>query len=124
MSGQIPLLPAAEGSRLVHGPMTSCLPVTTKGLFIDPRGGPDRRTRMALRVTTLSTHGGMGKPAMFDKQSLEALLEELRDEYELEPDWEEIQRSVHLGIARADAGEQLGNIDSRVVPLINKHNPG
>ena len=60
---------------------------------------------------------------MFDKTSLEALLEELRDEYELEFDWEEIQRSAHLGVARSDAGVALGDIDARVTPLIEKHNP-
>jgi hypothetical protein len=60
---------------------------------------------------------------MFDKTSLDALLEELRDEYELESDWEEIQRSAHLGVARSDAGVALGDIDARVAPLIEKHNP-
>ena len=60
---------------------------------------------------------------MFDKQSLEALLEELRDEYELEPDWEDIQRAAHLGVARSDAGVPVGDIDDRVIPLIAKHNP-
>ena len=60
---------------------------------------------------------------MFDKQTLDALLEELRDEYELEPEWEDIQRAVHLGVARSDAGVPLGDIDSRVVALIEKHNP-
>ena len=60
---------------------------------------------------------------MFDKTALEALLEELRDEYELESDWEEIQRSAHLGVARSDAGVELGDIDARVAPLIEKHNP-
>ena len=61
---------------------------------------------------------------MFDKQSLDALLEELRDEYELDPDWEEIQRDAHLGVARSDAGVPVGEIDSRVISLIDKHNPG
>ena len=60
---------------------------------------------------------------MFDKTALEALLEELRDEYEMETDWEEIQRSAHLGVARSDAGVALGDIDARVAPLIEKHNP-
>jgi hypothetical protein len=60
---------------------------------------------------------------MFDKTALEALLEELRDEYELESDWEDIQRSAHLGVARSDAGVALGDIDARVAPLIEKHNP-
>ena len=74
-------------------------------------------------MTALNSHGGMERPAMFDKQSLEALLEELRDEYELEPDWEDIQRAAHLGVARSDAGVELGELDSRVLPLIAKHNP-
>jgi hypothetical protein len=64
---------------------------------------------------------------MFDKQSLDALFDELRDEYELEPDWEEIQRDAHLAVAYADSGvldERKGNLDSRVIPYVEKHNPG
>ena len=30
---------------------------------------------------------------MFDKASLDSLLEELRDNYELEPEWEDIQKA-------------------------------
>ena len=60
---------------------------------------------------------------MFDRESLEALLEELRDEFELEPEWEDIQRDAHLGVARSDAGVDLEGIDARVVALIEKHNP-
>ena len=58
---------------------------------------------------------------MFDKQSLDNLFEELRNEYELDDDWEEIQKDAHLGVARADAGVDLGSIDSRVIPVIEKH---
>ena len=58
---------------------------------------------------------------MFDKQSLDSLFDELRDEYELEPDWEDIQRAAHLGVARSDAGVDLGDLDTRVVPFIQKH---
>jgi hypothetical protein len=61
---------------------------------------------------------------MFDKKSLDAMFGELRDNYELEPDWEEIQREAHLGIARADGGVDLGNLDARVLEVLNKHNPG
>ena len=61
---------------------------------------------------------------MFDKNSLDTLFAELRDQYELEPDWEEIQRAAHLGVARLDAGVEAGDIDSRVAELIHKHNPG
>ena len=58
---------------------------------------------------------------MFDKQALDALFEELRDEFELEPDWEEIQRSAHLGVARSDAGVSFGELDPRVIPIIEKY---
>ncbi len=58
---------------------------------------------------------------MFDKTSLDALFDELRDEFELEPDWEDIQRAAHLGVARSDAGVSIGDIDSRVLPAIQKH---
>jgi hypothetical protein len=58
---------------------------------------------------------------MFDKQALDAMFDELRDQYELEPDWEEIQRAAHLGVARSDAGVPLGELDGRVVPMIEKY---
>ena len=61
---------------------------------------------------------------MFDKQTLDALFDELRDQFELEPDWEEIQRDAHLGVARLDGGVEIGSIDPRVAELVNRHNPG
>ncbi|MBO55076.1 MAG: hypothetical protein CL886_05375 [Dehalococcoidia bacterium] len=64
---------------------------------------------------------------MFNKSSLEQLFDELRDEYELEPDWEEIQRDAHLGVAYADSGmldDRKDSLDSRSVALVTKHNPG
>ena len=64
---------------------------------------------------------------MFDRESLDSLFEELRDEYELEPDWEDIQRDAHLGVAYADSGmldERRETLDSRVLPYIDRHNPG
>jgi len=60
---------------------------------------------------------------MFDRRSLDTLFDELRDEYELEPDWEDIQRDAHLAVARHDAGMPLGDIDSRVVTFVEKHKP-
>ncbi len=61
---------------------------------------------------------------MFNKQSLDNLFDELRDEYELEPDWEEIQRDAHLAVARVDAGMPIGNVDTRIVAFVDRHNPG
>ncbi len=61
---------------------------------------------------------------MFDKNSLDTLFDELRDQYELEPDWEEIQRDAHLGVARLDGGVEIGSIDPRVAELVTRHNPG
>ncbi len=68
--------------------------------------------------------GGCCIIAMFDKDSLDSLFDELRDQYELEPDWEEIQRDAHLGVARLDGGVEIGNIDPRVAELVTRHNPG
>ena len=60
---------------------------------------------------------------MFDKNSLDELFNELRNEYELDPDWEDLQRDAHLGVARSDAGMPLGTIDTRVAGLVEKHKP-
>jgi hypothetical protein len=51
---------------------------------------------------------------------------ELRDEYELEPDWEDIQRDAHLGVAFADSGmldDRRGDLDNRVLTFLDKYNP-
>ncbi len=64
---------------------------------------------------------------MFDKDSLDRLFEELRDEFELETDWEDIQHDAHLAVAYADAGvldDQLGSLDTRIVDIVQRHNPG
>ena len=61
---------------------------------------------------------------MFDKDSLDSLFDELRDQYELEPDWEEIQRDAHLGVARLDGGVEIGDLDPRVAEMVTRHNPG
>ena len=60
---------------------------------------------------------------MFDKKSLDELFDELRNEFELEPEWEDLQRDAHLAVARSDAGMPLGKIDRRVATLIEKHKP-
>ena len=75
-----------------------------------PRSGLEKKRRRSEKI-------------MFDKKSLDAMFSELRDAYELEPEWEDIQRDAHLGIARADGGVDLGDIDPRVAEVLKKHNP-
>ena len=58
---------------------------------------------------------------MFDKAALDALFAELKSKYGNEADWEQLLRDAHLGIARSDAGVDLGNIDSRAADLIKTH---
>ena len=63
---------------------------------------------------------------MFDRDSLDTMFVELRDEYELEPDWEDIQRDAHLGVAYADSGmldDRRSDLDNRVLSFIDKYNP-
>jgi len=63
---------------------------------------------------------------MFDRDSLDTMFVELRDEYELEPDWEDIQRDAHLGVAYADSGmldDRRSDLDDRVLTFIDKYNP-
>ncbi len=62
---------------------------------------------------------------MYDKKSLDALFSDLRNAYELEPDWEDIERAAHLAVAYSDAGVDLKvkKIDTRVAKLVKKHQP-
>ena len=58
---------------------------------------------------------------MFNKEALDKYFAELRAQFANEPDWEQMVRDSHLGIARSDAGVSLGQIDARVQDLIGKH---
>ena len=58
---------------------------------------------------------------MFDKEGLDVLWAELQEKFKSGPEWEQIMRDAHLGIARSDAGVDLGNIDKRVIEVINRH---
>ena len=58
---------------------------------------------------------------MFDKEMLDALWADLQGKYGNDADWEQILRDTHLGVARSDAGVDLGTIDSRVVEAIQRH---
>ena len=58
---------------------------------------------------------------MFDKPALDAIFDELKGKYGNEADWEQILRDTHLGIARSDAGVDLGGIDPRAAELVKAH---
>ena len=58
---------------------------------------------------------------MFDKEMLDIFFAELKSRYGNEPDWEQVLRDAHLGIARSDAEVDLGDIDSRVKEAIIRH---
>ena len=61
---------------------------------------------------------------MFGKEDIEKLFDQLKKEHGTSPDWEQLIRDAHLGIARSDAAVDLGDIDSRVIALIGKNKPG
>ncbi len=58
---------------------------------------------------------------MFDKAALDALFDDLKSKYGNEADWEQLLRDAHLGVARSDAGVDLGGIDPRAAELIKAH---
>ena len=61
---------------------------------------------------------------MFQKPNIDALIKELRDEWEGKPEFEKMIREAHLGIALFDAGRPLqDNIDRNVATLIEKYKP-
>ena len=61
---------------------------------------------------------------MFRKQHLDALYEELNKQWKWKPEYEQLLRDTHLGIAYSDAGRPLDDIDPRVIALIEKHKSG
>ena len=61
---------------------------------------------------------------MFGKADIEKLLAHLRTEYRTLAEWEQLLRDAHLGIARSDANVSLGDIDPRVIELIERYKPG
>ena len=61
---------------------------------------------------------------MFKKEQIDALIAELRSEWEGTADFEQIIRDAHLGIAHFDADRPLGdNLHPTAVALIEKHKP-
>ena len=58
---------------------------------------------------------------MFGKEEVESMLNQLKQDWGNDPTWEQLLRDVFLGIARADAGVALGDLDPRVLSLIQQH---
>ena len=60
----------------------------------------------------------------FRRKDLDALFEALRDEWGDTPDFEQLVRDTHLGIALSDAGRPLsGKVDDRVAALVERYRP-
>jgi len=57
---------------------------------------------------------------MFDKEILDKLWADLRGKFGNDSDWDQIVRDTHLGVARADAEVDLGDIDARVKEAIER----
>jgi hypothetical protein len=58
---------------------------------------------------------------MFSNAEVESILNQLRQEWGTDPNWEQLLRDLYLGMARADAGVTLGNLDARVIKIIQQH---
>jgi hypothetical protein len=59
--------------------------------------------------------------AMFSKAQVDAILNQLTQEWHTDPQWEQLLRDTYLGMARADAGVALGSLDPRVIAIIQQH---
>ena len=61
----------------------------------------------------------------FDKDALDGLFKELDDRYAGTPDYDQLLRDAHLGIALSDAGRAFaGQVDEQIAALIEKHRGG
>jgi hypothetical protein len=58
---------------------------------------------------------------MLGREEVESILHQLRQEWGSDPNWEQLLRDVYLGIARADGGVALGDLDPRVISIIQQH---
>ncbi|HSF31972.1 MAG TPA: hypothetical protein VLK82_16020 [Candidatus Tectomicrobia bacterium] len=58
---------------------------------------------------------------MFSPEEVESIVNQLRKEWGTDPNWEQLLRDVYLGMARADGGVALGNLDPRVISIIQQH---
>ena len=61
---------------------------------------------------------------MFGREKLDALFDELSREWRGKPEYEQLIRDAHLGVALFDAGRPLSaDLSHTVVALIEKHKP-
>jgi hypothetical protein len=58
---------------------------------------------------------------MFNKEALDKFWDDLRGKYGSSSEWEQLLRDAHVGVARSDAGVDLGDIDKRVAEVIKSH---
>lgn len=58
---------------------------------------------------------------MFGKEEVEAIVNQLKQEWGSDQNWEQLLRDVYLGMARVDGGQPLGPLDQRVVKIIQQH---
>jgi hypothetical protein len=58
---------------------------------------------------------------MFSKEEVEAVFNQIKQEWGTDPNYEQLLRDMYLGIARADGGVALGSLDPRVIKLIQQH---
>jgi hypothetical protein len=58
---------------------------------------------------------------MLGKEEVASIVNQAKQEWGSDPNWEQLLRDLYLGIARADSGVALGGLDSRVISLIEKH---
>jgi len=61
---------------------------------------------------------------VFKREDLEVLFDQLGRTWRGKPEYEQLLRDAHLGIALHDAGRPLvDEVDERVASLIEKHGP-
>jgi hypothetical protein len=57
---------------------------------------------------------------MFSHEEVQSIINQLRQEWGNDPNWEQILRDAYLGMARADGGVALGNLDPRVINVLQQ----
>jgi hypothetical protein len=57
---------------------------------------------------------------MFGKEEVDSILNQLKQQWGTDPNWEQLLRDVFVGIARADAGVAIGELDPRVITIIQQ----